>query len=148
VVPAVSVQGQQETRRTVALGVLASIACSIVTGAAYTMVAPALAPYAPIALSGWWFAIITFACVALLSFGLGHDRPRIVISAAFVVSVLGAALFALMLALPAFTAYGGNVIGLVNYALTYSAFAFFTILAIAFPAAITGLVGSYYWHER
>jgi hypothetical protein len=143
-----SAQEQRETLRTGALGLLASIACSIVTGAAYTLVAPALAPYAPVALSGWWFATITFACVALLSFGFGHDRPRVVIVAAFAVSVLGAGLFALMLALPAFTSYGGNVIGLVNYALTYSAFAFFTILVIAFPAAIAGLVGSYYWHER
>ena len=137
-----------EALRAGALGALASAACGIVIGASYTLVAPPLAPYAPVALTGWGFAAITSFCVVLLSFGLGHRRPRGVIVAALVIPLLSGALFALMLALPAFTDFGSNVIGLINYALTQAAIAYFTILVIAFPAAIAGLVGSYWWHER
>lgn len=143
-----SARERAESRRVTALGALACVACGIISGATYTLVAPPLAPYAPVALAGWWFVFATFACVTLLSFGLGHQRPRGVLVAAFVVPVLAAALFGLMIALPAFTEYAENVIGLINYALTQAAFAFFTILVIAFPAAIAGLIGSYYWYER
>ena len=143
-----SVGGRAEARRAAVLGALACVACGTISGATYTLVAPPLAPYAPVALPGWWFAASTFACVALLSFGLGHSRPRGVIVAAFVVPALAAALFAVMLALPAFTDLAENVIGLINYALTQATFAFFTILVLAFPAAIAGLLGSYCWYER
>ena len=127
---------------------LACLACGVVLGAAYSLFAPPLAPFAPIAFSGWAFALLTFAAVVALGVGLGHTRPRVVMLAAPGVAALGTALFAAILALPLATAYGVNAVGLINYAITQAAFAFFVLLTIAFPAAMVGMLASYFWNDR
>lgn len=127
---------------------LACLAASVIVGTAYTVVAPPLAPYAAIRLNGWWFAIIAFACTFALGLGIGQHRPRAVLVGAALVSFLGSALYALMLAMPAFTPNTPNVNGLVNYALTQASVTFFIVAFIAFPGAIAGLLVSYLWYYR
>lgn len=130
------------------LRLLACLAMSIIVGAAYTFVSPQLAPYAPVALSGYWFVAITALGTVALGFALGHQHPRLVIASSFVVATLGSAVYGAMLALPAITPDALNIIGLVNFALTQAAVTFFIIVLIAFPAAIAGLLMSFLWHDR
>jgi hypothetical protein len=134
--------------RLMGLTALATIASGVISGAAYSLTTMTLAAFATPHLPGWWMIPIIGGCAALLGFSIGHTRPQASIASAFVSSLIGAALFALVLALPGFTSYGRNVIGLVNFALTQSAFAFFIILIIAFPAAMAGLLGNYFWEDR
>ena len=109
---------QPPTTRDHLLTVLACVAGGIIIGAAYTIVAPPLAPYAQFPLNGWWFAVLTFACTTALGVGIGHRRPRAVLGSVAVVALVSSALYALLLALPSFSPHALNIIGLVNYALT------------------------------
>lgn len=130
---------------------LAAVAClagGLVIGVAYAVVAPPLAPYAPVAIGGWWFALLAFGCTAALGVGLGHRRPRAVLVGALAVSLLSSALYAALLALPALAPRAINIVGLVNYALTQAAVTFFLVAFIGFPGAIAGLLASYFWHDR
>lgn len=136
------------TRRLNGLAALACLACGLIVGAAYTSFAPPLAPFAPFALSGGWFALISAASAVALGLGIGHQRLRAVMLAALAVAALGSALFAALLVLPVFTPEGRNVIGLLNYALTQAAFAFFAMVVIVFPAAMVGMLADYLWSDR
>jgi hypothetical protein len=130
------------------LTVLACVACSVVIGAAYTVVASSLAMYAPFPLNGWGFVILASACTVALGIGIGHRRPRAVLTAAAVVSILSSAIYALMLALPAFSPTARNIYGLINFALTQATVTFFIVGFFAFPGALVGLLASYFWHDR
>lgn len=143
-----SAEGRGAAWRAGGLAALGCIACGVVVGAAYTLVAPPLAPFAPFALSGWGFAAITLAATGILGCGLGAHRPRAVVAMPLLVAALAAAIYALLLALPAFAPYGGDTVGLINYALNQAAFAFFIIIVLTFPAAIVGLLANYFWNDR
>lgn len=127
---------------------VACLAAGVIVGAAYSVVAPPLAPYAAVRLNGWWFALVAFACAAALGLGIGHRRPRAVLGGAGIVSALSSMLYALMLALPAFAPNTPNINGLVNYALTQASVTFFIVAFLAFPGAIAGLLVSYVWYYR
>jgi len=139
---------QPPSRRDHLLTALACLAGGIVVCAAYTAVAPALAPYAPLSLSSWWFALIAFACTTALGVGIGHRRPGAAIGSAAIVALLSSVLYALLLVLPAFSSSALNIIGLVNYAITQASVTFFIVGFIGFIGAITGLLASYFWHDR
>ena len=136
------------SRRDHLLTALASLASGIIICAAYVAVAPALAPYAPLSLSSWWFALIAFACTTALGVGIGYRRPRAVIISAATVALISSALYAALLALPILSPSALNIIGLVNYALTQASVTFFIVGFIGFIGAITGLLASYFWHDR
>jgi hypothetical protein len=127
---------------------LACLASGVVIGAAYSVVAPPLVPYSPVAVSGWLFILVAAGCTVALGLGIGFRHPRAVLLSAGGVALLSSALYAVMLALPSFAPATPNIIGLVNYSLTQATVTFFIVSFIAFPGAITGLLVSYFWHDR
>ena len=130
------------------LTILACLGSSLVVGMAYTVVAPPLVPYATLPLNGWSFALIAFASTVTLGIGIGYRRPGAIIASAIAVSFLSSAIYALMLALPAFTPNTPNVTGLINYAVTQASVTFFIVFFIALPGAIVGLLTSYFLNDR
>lgn len=140
--------GRREQVQLALLTIVAVLAAGVVIGALYCLVTLPLAPYAPLKVEGWVLALVTMVCIAALGVGLGHERMRLSFIATAGVAVVAAAVYGGLLALPAFTEYSTNAVGLVNYALTEATFAGFIVLVIAFPAMILGLVISYWWADR
>jgi hypothetical protein len=130
------------------LTAVACLATSVVVGAAYTMVTSQLSAYAPVPLNWWGFAAITGVSTTVLGVGIGHRRPRAVLTGAAVVSLLSSVFYGLMLALPTFSPDALNIIGVVNYALTQATVTFFIVSFMAFPGALIGLLASYFWYYR
>lgn len=127
---------------------LAMLAAGIVSGTAYALTIPILAPYVPFGLSSGQMYLVVLAATAL--HGLAQRQPRAALASVPLIAALGGGLYGLVLALPALvdTTAALNGTGLVNYALTQGAFAFFLILPIAFFGASLGIVGHYVWQDR
>ena len=128
------------------LSLTAIVAAGIVVGAAYALVSPDLAAYVPFQLlSGWFYLIVLAACAAV---ALALGQPRAAIGSVPLVAAIGAAVFGLVLAMPAFGDRALNAVGLTNYAITHAAAAFFLLLPFVFFGVTLGLVAGYIWHDR
>ncbi len=139
---------RREMVQSTALAILAAIIAGVIVGSVYTLVARPLAPYAPVALDGWWLPLAVGFCGVAIGFGVSHERIRLALGLVVIVALVGAAVFSLMLSLPSFTSYSTNAVGLINYALTQGTLCCFVLLVIAFPAVMVGLLISAWWADR
>jgi hypothetical protein len=130
----------------VLLRVLAILMGGVVTAAGWTLASPTTLPYAPLHLSGGLFFLIVLAASAVVALVMG--QPRAAFGSVPVLSAVTAVLYGLVLALPALVDPTLNAVGLVNYAITQGAFAFFIILPLAFFGACVGLIAGYIWQDR
>ena len=130
----------------VLLRVLAILTGGLVTATGWTLASPTTLPYAPLHLSGGLFFLVTLAASAATALVLGH--PRAAFGSVPALSAVAAVLYGLVLALPALVDPSLNAVGLVNYAITQGAFAFFIILPLAFFGACVGLIAGYIWQDR
>lgn len=128
------------------IGVLAIVAGGVVVGAGWTLASPTTEPYAPLHLDGGFFFLIALVGSAVVALVMG--QPRAAFGSVPAVAAVAAAVYGLVLALPALLDPTLNAVGLVNYAIGQGAFAFFIILPLAFFGACVGLIAGYIWQDR